>query len=52
MHIIEARCGKCGELFNPCDEDDTVHIQRMDGEECGGQGVILGHWTDAPAGKK
>lgn len=44
MSIIEAKCGKCKETFNPADEDDTIHVAREDGSECGGQGVILGEW--------
>lgn len=40
--MIEARCTKCGEVFNPIDMDDTEHIQCLNGEECGGQGIITG----------
>jgi hypothetical protein len=39
---IEAICHKCGEHFNPNDMDDTEHISRNDGSECGGEGEILG----------
>lgn len=42
--MLEAVCGKCGETFNPHDEDDTEHIARYDGTECGGQGEIVGEW--------
>jgi uncharacterized OB-fold protein len=31
-------CKKCGEMFVPADEDDTIHIVREDGHECGGEG--------------
>jgi hypothetical protein len=41
---LEAKCTKCGEHFNPADEDDTEHIERVDGTPCGGQGMILGEW--------
>jgi len=44
MGILEAHCLKCGEVFNPADEDDTIHIAREDGTECGGVGVIDGEW--------
>jgi hypothetical protein len=42
--MLEAECAKCGETFIPADEDDTIHIARADGTECGGQGVIIGEW--------
>jgi hypothetical protein len=41
---IEARCSKCDETFIPADLDDTVHVARSDGDECGGQGQIIGTW--------
>lgn len=44
--ILEAVCGKCGETFNPNDEDDTIHGETQDGAECGGQGTITGHWEN------
>lgn len=49
----EAECQKCGETFNPHPEDceccghdgsNLEHWQRNDGEECGGQGVVVGEW--------
>lgn len=46
MMILEAVCGKCRETFNPNDEDDTIHGEREDGTECGGQGTITGHWEN------
>lgn len=48
--IFEAVCRECGETFNPNDEDDTIHAVRMnsDGEECGGQGDIVGTWGYNP----
>lgn len=48
MAIIEAVCGKCGETFNPVDDDDTIHLVREDGTECGGQGTITGEWGGTP----
>lgn len=44
MRIIEARCGEDGETFHPVDDDDTIHLAREDGTECGGQGTIRGEW--------
>lgn len=41
---LEARCPKCGETFNPTDEDDLTHIETLDGEPCGGQGELIGAW--------
>ena len=38
-HLL-AECSKCGERFVPADEEDTVHLVRDDGTECGGQGHI------------
>jgi len=45
----EARCGKCGETFTPMSqlEIDLVHIQREDGTECLGVGVLVGSWDFA-----
>lgn len=43
--MLEAVCGKCGETFIPCDENDTEHIEREDGEPCGGTGEIIGEWS-------
>lgn len=40
----EALCLSCGETFNPNDEQDTIHIQKNDETECGGQGIIVGSW--------
>ena len=51
MPIIEAICGKCGETFNPHDEDDTIHGECFTtGEPCGGLGEITGTWIQP--GKK
>lgn len=41
-HIREARCGECGEIFNPVDDDDLIHGARGNGDPCGGRGVMLG----------
>jgi hypothetical protein len=43
MSILEAVCGKCGETFNPADEDDTIHLG-TNSHPCGGQGEITGEW--------
>lgn len=45
MTALEARCGACGDTFNPADEDDLVHVARVDGEPCGGVGELLGGWS-------
>lgn len=44
MPMLEARCERCRETFNPDDEEDLIHVQRDDGTECGGEGVITGEW--------
>jgi hypothetical protein len=31
-----ATCGQCGEVFNPADPADLVHLEREDGQPCGG----------------
>jgi hypothetical protein len=36
--MLEARCTKCGETFNP-------HFQTADEVECGGTGVVVGEWV-------
>lgn len=41
----EVECTRCGECFNPADENDLEHVARLDGEECGGEGVLLGSWS-------
>jgi hypothetical protein len=41
---IEAKCTRCGETFNPADEDDTEHVETVQGTPCGGLGVITGSW--------
>lgn len=41
----EARCTKCREYFCPLDERDLIHIQKENGEECGGQGELTGSWS-------
>ena len=43
--IYEALCTKCDERFNPADEYDLTHIEKEDGTECGGRGVLMGLWT-------
>lgn len=43
-HALEARCGKCGETFNPIDATDLIHIQRLDGKECGGTGSVTAYF--------
>jgi hypothetical protein len=59
--IIEALCGKCGEIFNPHSDDAFFkdnegtefarHFVRSEGEhegeECGGVGIVMGEWRSA-----
>jgi|KBSMisStandDraft_5_1062788.scaffolds.fasta_scaffold2223786_2 hypothetical protein len=45
--MIEARCQTCDETFNPIDENDTEHLEKLDGTECGGQGIIIGRSVEA-----
>lgn len=52
MTGLEARCTECGETFNPIDEDDLVHIERLDGEECGGQGELVGEFGETARTRK
>lgn len=52
--IYEATCLKCGDTFNPDGPDDLVHVVRTSddehqGDECGGQGVMLGTWDQRSA---
>ena len=47
--MLEARCTKCGDTFNPADEDDLIHGVRTSNDEhqgdpCGGVGELLGEW--------
>jgi hypothetical protein len=45
MIAWEAVCKKCGETFNPVDEDDLIHLYRFETEEeCGGEGEMTGRW--------
>lgn len=39
-----ARCGRCGETFEPVSLELT-HFHRVDGTDCGGIGRLQGHWT-------
>lgn len=40
--MLEARCTKCGETFNPEDSDDLTHWNKDDGTECDGTGELTG----------
>lgn len=40
----EAICRRCGETFNPADESDLMHYERVDGQPCNGLGELLGSW--------
>jgi hypothetical protein len=40
----EALCALCGEAFNPAGPDDMTHLERRDGQPCGGPGVGVGWW--------
>lgn len=44
MTAREAICEKCGEVFNPVDDQDLEHIEKSDGTPCGGQGELTGSW--------
>jgi hypothetical protein len=51
MSILEAKCKKCGDTFNPHSEDpdDMIHFIRTsgdehDGDECGGEGEVTGEY--------
>lgn len=44
MIALEAVCVRCGNTFNPADEDDLVHVEQVTGEPCGGAGELLGGW--------
>lgn len=41
LRPLEACCPKCGEPFLPADEDNLEHIETVNGERCGGIGVIV-----------
>jgi hypothetical protein len=43
--MYEARCQTCRESFNPSDAGDLIHIERHDGQPCGGVGRLLGIWS-------
>jgi hypothetical protein len=43
--MLEAECSKCGETFNPADEEDLEHLVTEAGVECGGAGTITGSWS-------
>lgn len=45
MGILEAQCSKCGQTFNPADEDDLIHAETLMGQECGGKGNLLGQYV-------
>jgi hypothetical protein len=39
-----ATCSGCGEHFVPNDEDDTIHIVKDNGDECGKPAAEVGRW--------
>lgn len=43
-----ARCGRCGETFNPDGPADAIHVERVDGVACGG--IARGWDADEPIG--
>lgn len=48
--MIEARCQKCGETFNPHPSDGEgwlTHYADEMGDECGGDGVVVGDYVPA-----
>lgn len=42
--MLEAKCTKCEETFNPDDVNDVIHLMREDGKFCGGLGHIQGEY--------
>ncbi|MEU0078519.1 hypothetical protein ABZY58_11535 [Micromonospora tulbaghiae] len=44
----EAKCGKCGETFNPHGPGDLEHGGDSYGNECGGLGAYRGTWNPPP----
>lgn len=47
--ILEALCLKCGDTFNPANEDDLEHgMNNAQTEVCGGEGEIQGEWHFEP----
>lgn len=44
--MLEAECTRCKETFNPESPkaEDIIHGHRLDGEDCGGIGIITGKW--------
>jgi hypothetical protein len=44
----EARCEDCGETFNPYSPDDMTHVERANGDPCGGDGYMVGVWYSVP----
>lgn len=51
--IYEARCARCGEIFNPADDSDLTHLVREDGQECGGSADpdTFGYWGIKSTGR-
>lgn len=45
--LIEARCDRCGETFNPGGRDDLTHIDPDAGADCG-PGRVLGGYAAPP----
>lgn len=43
--MLEATCTTCGDTFIPADENDREHVERENGDECGGTGQLAGQWT-------
>lgn len=44
-HVVEAKCTRCGEIFNPGSSDDLIHLRKQNEQECGGFGLIAGVWS-------
>lgn len=42
--ILEARCTRCGQTFNPADVDDLEHVETSEEVPCGGRGELVGSW--------
>lgn len=42
--MLEAKCGLCGETFNPVDENDLMHMEKEDGTACEGTGELVAEY--------
>jgi hypothetical protein len=50
-YLLEAECGRCGETFNPDNDQDLMHEVDSKGVYCGGHGELKGEyfrWVQNP----